>query len=68
MTQPTLIVQDLNDMASLIHMWQQNILLQINAMEAQGAPREVLYAILYNHLLEMPYKATYTVNMNTMSR
>ena len=55
-------------MASLIHMWQQNILLQINAMEAQGAPREVLYAILYNHLLEMPYKATYTVNMNTMSR
>ena len=68
MTQPTLIVQDLNDMASLIHMWQQNILLQINAMEAQVAPREVLYAILYNHLLEMSYKATYTVNMNTMSR
>lgn len=68
MTQPTLIVQDLDDMSSLIHMWQQNILLQINAMEAQGAPIEVLYAILYNHLLEMPYKTTYTVNMNTMSR
>ena len=59
--QNVIIIETVEDMASLVHNWQQAGLAKLDELNAIGAGYEDLYSAALNILSQLPFHAEFTV-------
>lgn len=69
MTQPTIVLESITDLATVIQNWHSDNLLILQQMyeESESEVEKSLIVHFYQLFQELPYNMEYTINHNVMS-